>query len=216
MTPRRSSVDPVRRCLVVLLLALAPFIGCASLKNTPAQDRALDAWAKCGSAGGGMLGHIEPDGRIHYSVINSTANIKFIEECLARERQPPAAADYAAVPVRQLVRHAHFVAVAPTAPLHEMPPKADRFAVGAPIPFFLVLHNSTRELRAEFKWYRPDGQLAYEDARTLRDVEGAGPGSGYWTVATLPRAHVQQVGRWRLEVYLDNELVERSDFRVGP
>ncbi len=68
--------------LVVASLALA---GCASLGNTPAQDRSFAAWSACQAAGripaGAQLTRVGPDGRYYYTYLDT--GTQGIKDCMA-------------------------------------------------------------------------------------------------------------------------------------
>lgn len=77
----RSSAIPVSCLVACLLLA-----GCASMKNTPAQDMVWQAHGECQAEGrisnNVVISRVEPDGRYWVETRNGNAGLPAFVECM--------------------------------------------------------------------------------------------------------------------------------------
>lgn len=95
----------MKRALLGVALALA---GCASLRNTPAQDLAWGAWQSCPVPPNVRLDRIDPNGQIWFMWVSSNAGVSELQACLLRfyaergvQRAAAVAAPRAVTPERE-------------------------------------------------------------------------------------------------------------------
>lgn len=191
--------------------------GCASMKNTPEQDAVWDAARACEHVHTGYkVDQVYPDGRYHvWGTTNSTTFQPFFE-CMSQQLAAQRQARLASGRPRDLVYRAYFIAVAPPSGyLASAPARVETFKADSPITFYLNLYQSGRVLQARFKWYGPDGTLVDQQNRVLRDPTGSTQ-PNVWYAQVLASARVKAVGRWAMEFYLNEELIDRYDLTVTP
>ena len=71
-----------------LILAAALLAGCATLQNTPEQERTWAAWEACKAAGRvthWQIDRVDPDGTIRWTATGSPYGLQEIQACMQEE-----------------------------------------------------------------------------------------------------------------------------------
>jgi hypothetical protein len=200
--------------------------GCATMQMTPAQQRTWDAFHKCSAHTPTVrLDYIRQDGTYRY-FYHGGADQKAMQECMQKERIEaskarfsfefnPGLGAFTRTEPKRLVRDAYFTTIQPVGTLtaSNMPAATSTFKVNQQVIFFLGLHKSGRILQGQFRWFRPDGTLASQQDRTLRD-DPDDTRTWTWHTQILPPARLQSPGTWTVAAYLDGQLVGRYEFSV--
>jgi hypothetical protein len=193
---------------------------------TPAQQRTYDAFQKCSDGGLTVqIEYVRQDGSYRYRAIGEPHRTALFRQCLTRERLEgwkdqtdfkldPKLGVLVAPEPKVLLRHAYFTKTRPVGTVTgtTMPPEVSRFQIGDEVVLFLGVDKSGRVLHGKFRWLRPDGGLAVEQARRL--TEGPGEGTWTWFAQILAPAHLRVAGTWAVETYFDDQLVGRYEFLV--
>jgi hypothetical protein len=213
-TPRAcsASTDPRRPATYRKWAGLVAVIllgGCAALKNTPEQDIVWELGKKC-EGNIYTLTEVHPDGSY---VVRGAANVidfRPFFECMHREQ----GAWWASAPPNRLVAAAFVTDEPPAAgsPSPDPPKGIPRFERNRPVTFFYVLYKSGRVLQERLRWVRPDGGLEHESSRRLG--EGTGTSTRTRHTTSLRADQVRDPGTWRVELFLNEELVGTYPFEV--
>jgi hypothetical protein len=206
------TANAMKTALHTSILAAVLFTGgCGSMGNTPAQETTWAAMRACDRFPGVSITRVEPDGKYWVKQNNSGSWQRF-QECVRQQRVDTSKAHFAAASAKDLLYRAYFVQQGPpSGTLKEPPAERTEFRVGRPVTFYYVVWQSDRALQAKFAWYGPDGTLAHQQDRTLRDSTTAGT-TRTWFVQTLPSIQVQQPGAWALDFFIDDQLMGRYKF----
>ena len=136
------------------------------------------------------------------------------DQCVRERRAVLSRTSVATASPKDLIVHAHFIAVAPPAGvLTSTPEPITTFKVDNPVTFFLGLNQSGRVFQAKFKWYAPNGAVVLQQDRVIRDPKDSTQ-LRVWQTQVLPSAQVQETGRWAIELYLDDQRIDRYEFTV--
>jgi len=206
--------DRLARCTLGLWLLAA---GCASVQSTAQQDRTLEAWHACEKRVPGYvrLDYVRRDGSYHYHYGSSNDRVA-LDACMRQHHADTSKARYSSAAPKDLVHRAYFIKQEPPAgrPGGE-PGSQGEFRLDGPVTFYYTVWQSGRALQAKFKWYGPDGALAQQQDRILRDSRTPGS-TRTWFVQILPSVHVRHLGRWTLEFFIEDQIVDRYSFTVVP
>ena len=195
------------------LVASLATAACGTLRNTTEQEITLQALHACDRYPGVRIDRVEADGRYWVRKSNEEDWRQF-QACVAQHRVDASTAQYASAGARDLVRHAYFVRMAPPAGTLTQPPSpVSEFEVDERVTFFLEIHNSGQVHTARFKWYGPDGRVAAQQDRMLRDSTGATT-TRTWFTQVLGSAQVTAPGAWSLELAIGDQVVGRYGFTV--
>ena len=197
------------------VVGLSLLFGCASAKNTAEQDAVWDAANLCERVHTGYrVDQVYPDGRYHVWATTNATTFQPFYECMSKELAAQKRVKLTNAPSRDLIYRAHFIAVAPASGyLAEAPTRVDTFKVDNPVTFYLNLNQSGRVLQAKFKWYGPDGKLVSQQDRVLRDPANS-THPRVWFTQILPSAQVQATGSWGMELFINDEQIDRYKFTV--
>jgi hypothetical protein len=188
-------------------------VGCASMGNSPQQDATWAAMKPCDHFPGVSIDRVEPNGK-YWVKQNNPGNWQRFQECVAQQRIDTSRARFVNSTPKDLIYHAYLIKESPpSGRLKDAPSPVTDFHADSPVSFYYVLWQSGRTLHAKFKWYRPDGTLAGQQDRSLRDSRTPGT-TRTWFVQTLPSIQVQQSGTWALEFFIENQLIDRYNFTV--
>jgi hypothetical protein len=199
-----------------LLLAgvLGLSVGCAGQSYTPIQELTWTAVKECERSFPEVRfdGRIDPDGR--WWRRGHAERLKAFDECVMERRAALSRQASGTANPRDLILRARFIAIAPPAGyLATAPEGITQFKIDTPVTFYLNMKQSGRVFQGKFKWYGPDGALVLQQDRVLREPKD----SSYervWHIQVLPSAQVQQLGLWTMELYVDNQRMDRYEFTV--
>lgn len=202
------------RLLLAGLLWLC--VGCAGQPLTPVQERTWGAVKECESTYPTVqVGRVDQDGRWWRRELDPSGKSGMFDQCVRERRAVLSRASVAAASPKDLIVHAHFIIAAPPAGVLTSTPEAiTTFKVDNPVTFFLGMNQSSRVFQAKFKWYAPNGVLVLRQDRVIRDPKDSTQ-LRVWQTQVLPSAQVQQTGRWGIELYLDDQRIDRYEFTVS-
>ncbi|MDO8477320.1 MAG: hypothetical protein Q7W02_14210 [Candidatus Rokubacteria bacterium] len=184
------------------------------MQNTPQQDATMDAMRACDHFPGVWIDRVEADGR-YWVKQNNDGNYRLFQDCVAKYRADSSKAQYATAQPKDLVVRAYVIKVTPpTGTLQTFPEPVSQFKADQPATFFLNLYKSGRTPMGKFKWYKPDGTLAAQQDRVLRDSTATSTRT--WFTQVLPSVNVQVPGEWPLELTIDDQIIARYPFTVTP
>lgn len=183
------------------------------MQSTPQQEATWDAMRACDHFPGVWIDRVEADGR-YWVKQNNYGNWRLFQDCVAKYRAESSKAQYATAQPKDLVFRAYLIRVAPTGTLQTLPEPVSQFKVDQPVTFFLNLYKSGRTPMGKFKWYKPDGTLAAQQDRVLRDSTATSTRT--WFAHVLPSVNVQVPGEWSLELTIDDQIIGRYPFTVTP
>jgi hypothetical protein len=197
-------------------LVLIPLLaGCGSMGNTPKQESTLAALSACDHFPGVWIDRVESDGR-YWVKQNNEGNWRLFQQCVAKQRLDESKGQYASAEPKDIVYAAYFTKIPPPSGFlskEKRPERITNFTVDQPVTFFLEIHKTGKVWMGKFKWYMPDGTLAEQQDRVLR--EGATTAQRTWFTQTLPSAKVQTPGTWSLELIIAEQSVSRYTFDVS-
>lgn len=211
MPKSRPLLPNLCRAPLALVLLLA---GCGSMQNTPQQESTLAALSACDHFPGVWIDRVEADGR-YWVKQNHPGNWRLFQQCVAQQKLDSSKVQYASAEPKDILYAAYFIKNAPPSGVltnDKRPEKQTNFKLDQPVTFFLDIHKTGKERMGKFKWYMPDGTLAEQQDRILRDASGTTPRT--WFTQTLPSVKVQTPGTWSLELIIDEQTVSRYSFDV--
>lgn len=200
-------------CRALPFLLSVGLAGCASIQNTPQQD---EMWEIAHICEGTLyrVTRVDPDGRYQVQGASNVISFQPFFDCVQQERATRRKARLANAQPKDLVLRAYLTDKPPVPGAWSgYPPKVTAFKLDSPVTFFYGVYESGRQFQAKFKWFRPDGVLEWQTERALRDA--AGTGTWTWYTQQFPPARVQRAGTWRLEFYIEGELVGAYEFVVS-
>jgi len=230
---------------LTLLLATALCAACAelpaSLKNTPAQELALERWRECNHFASVRLQEIRPDGQIWVNY-GSSGDYAAWKQCdqEARARQRMAGALLAAPPTDRpkpaatgttsdsdaktfsdKVKVAYFTAERP-APgtiinesLSNAPPRQQRFDTerDSRVVFLYGLINQHKQLNVQIRWIDPIGGLVDKFQNTHDQSRSSHSWTWYTSGLGVDRMRGKP-GQWKVQLWMEERLAGEYTFEL--